>query len=176
MSDNPNGTFDGAASGNEGGAPTPPPAPQVPPRPPLPGDAPTAPYATPLDPGEAAPAASDAPTAPYAAPQVPGDAPTSGELVPAVYAPPPAPAYDQPYAAPVSYAAPMKRANGLAIAGFVVGLVSVFLPLIFGLIGGGVGLTLSIIGVAKHDDAVQSAKGLGIAGIVLSAVAIVFIL
>ncbi|RCS59138.1 DUF4190 domain-containing protein [Microbacterium sp. JB110] len=93
----------------------------------------------------------------------------------------PLPPYAQPYAGPQSYAGPyapqaMKRANGLATAGFVVGLVSIFLPLFFGFIGGVVGIVLSIVGVVKHDPATQSNKGLGIAGIVLSAVAIIFIL
>lgn len=63
-------------------------------------------------------------------------------------------------------------ANGVGIAGFVVGLVSVFLPLILGLVGGMVGLGLSIAGMTRP----QSRKGLAIAGLVLSIVAILLLI
>lgn len=62
--------------------------------------------------------------------------------------------------------------NGVGIAGFVVGLVSVFLPLILGLVGGMVGLGLSIAGMTRP----QSRKGLAIAGLVLSIVAILLLI
>lgn len=62
-------------------------------------------------------------------------------------------------------------ANGVAVAGFVIGLVSVFLPLVFGLVGGLAGLTLSIVGLALPFRR----RGLAIAGLVLSILAIVLI-
>lgn len=65
--------------------------------------------------------------------------------------------------------------NGLATAGFIVGLVSIFLPLIFGLGAGVAGLVLSIVG-ANKSATTGTGKGLAIAGIILSAVGIVFIL
>ena len=48
---------------------------------------------------------------------------------------------------------------------------SVFLPLIVGLVGGVVGLILSIVGMSRP----QSRKGLAIAGLVLSIVAIILL-
>ncbi|MFC6324577.1 hypothetical protein ACFQZV_11180 [Microbacterium koreense] len=73
-----------------------------------------------------------------------------------------------PYGVPGAALAP----NGLGVAGFVVGLVSLFLPLFVGLVGGLVGLGLSIAGVSR----VGRRKGLAIAGLVLSIVAVIFIL
>lgn len=164
-------------------------APPMPPMPPLPFD-----RTDDAPPMHAAPthvsAEGDVPFAqrrpsPYAEPeQPPAYVPFGGgDVVP--YAPPPVaqqPPYAQPpYAQPGGYPGPYgppsgRRANGLAVAGFVVGLVSVFLPLFFGLIGGIVGLVLSIVGVVKHDAAIQSSRGLGIAGIILSSVAVLFLL
>ncbi|MBL3698093.1 DUF2510 domain-containing protein [Leucobacter luti] len=65
--------------------------------------------------------------------------------------------------------------NGAGVAGFVVGLVSVFLPLFFGLAVGITGLVLSIVGIAR-GTATGRARGLSIAGLVLSCVGIIFIL
>ena len=62
-----------------------------------------------------------------------------------------------------------KKSNGLAIAGFVVSLVS--LLLLPGL--GNVGLILSIIGLTKVK-VINAGKGLSIAGIIISSVAIVW--
>lgn len=102
----------------------------------------------------------------------------------------PVPRYEAPeqghYAAPQyqpQYAQPQYQQrivgtgepNGIAIAGFVVGLVSIFLPLIFGLGAGGAGLVLSIVGALKSSTT-GTGKGLAIAGIVLSSVGILFIL
>ena len=60
--------------------------------------------------------------------------------------------------------------NGLAIAGFVVGLVSIFLN--FYCITGIVGLILSILGLKKSKETGKS-KSLAIAGIVCSIIGII---
>lgn len=79
----------------------------------------------------------------------------------------------QPYGvAPVV----QRTTNGMAVAGFVIGLVSMFLPLVIGLAGGTAGLVLSIIATAKHNPQRQGGKGLAITGIILSALAIILIL
>lgn len=65
--------------------------------------------------------------------------------------------------------------NGVGIAGFVVGLVSIFLPLIFGLAAGVTGLVLSIVGITRAGLS-GTGKGLSIAGLVLSILGILFIL
>jgi len=128
---------------------TAPPAPPYAPYPPYPSEDAAAPYSQPAPQGQAYPVQGYAP-----------------------------PGYAQPGGYPGAYVPPVdgRRANGMAVSGFVVGLVSVFLPLFLGLIGGIVGLILSIVGVSKHDPIAQTSKGLGVAGIVLSAIAIVFIL
>lgn len=93
------------------------------------------------------------------------------------------PQYAQPQYAQPQYGQPQYQqqvvgsgaSNGLAVAGFVVGLVSIFLPLIFGLGAGAAGLVLSIMGAAKSGTT-GTGKGLAVAGIILSSVGIVFIL
>lgn len=60
--------------------------------------------------------------------------------------------------------------NGLAIAGFVVGLVSIFLN--FYCITGIVGLILSIVGFKKSKE-IEKGKSLAIAGIICSIIGIV---
>lgn len=60
--------------------------------------------------------------------------------------------------------------NGLAIAGFVVGLVSIFLN--FYCITGIVGLILSILGFKKSKET-EKGKGLAIAGISCSVIGII---
>lgn len=92
------------------------------------------------------------------------------------------PQYTQPQYIEPQYAQPYQQhivgtgeANGVATAGFIVGLVSVFLPLFFGLGVGAAGLVLSIVG-ASRSATTGTGKGLAIAGIVLSAVGILFIL
>ncbi len=94
------------------------------------------------------------PPAPMQAVQPPGFAPQQG--------------YGYPQYAPGQVP---RQSNGIGIAGFVVSLVSVFLPLIFGFIGGVVGLVLSIVGASRPNRP----KGLAIAGIVLGVLAIIFI-
>lgn len=66
--------------------------------------------------------------------------------------------------------------NGIAVAGFVVGLVSIFLPLVFGLVAGLTGLGLSIGGMTRANSAGGKNRGLAIAGLVLSIVGVIFIL
>ena len=61
--------------------------------------------------------------------------------------------------------------NWLAIAGFVVSLVSIFLN--FYCITGIVGIILSIIGLKKSSELEGNGKGMAIAGIVLGVVGIV---
>lgn len=138
-------------------------------------------YEAPAAPQYEAPAALqyEAPAAPeYEAPAAPQYVAPQAEVQ----------AYENPqYAAPQYVQQPVYQqaypqqivgtgaANGVATAGFVVGLVAVFLPLFFGFGAGVTGLVLSIVGVSK-SRITGTGKGLAIAGIVLSAVAIVFIL
>lgn len=108
------------------------------------------------------------------APQTP-QAPQAPESAQALYAQPQQFAqqpYQQQYQQQVVGTG---ASNGLATAGFIVGLVSIFLPLIFGLGAGAAGLVLSIIG-ANKSATTGTGKGLAIAGIILSAVGIIFIL
>ncbi|UUT35281.1 hypothetical protein [Microbacterium elymi] len=62
--------------------------------------------------------------------------------------------------------------NGAGIAGFVIGLVSVFLPILFGLAAGAAGLVLSIVGMTRPN----AGKGLAIAGLILSIIGILLII
>ena len=63
-----------------------------------------------------------------------------------------------------------KKSNGMATAGFVLSLISLLCcsPLSI------VGLILSIVGMTKAKDCDGNGKGLAIAGIIISAIAIVF--
>ncbi len=61
--------------------------------------------------------------------------------------------------------------NGLAIAGFVVSLVSIFFN--FYCITGIVGIILSVIGLKKSSELGGKGKGMAIAGIILGVVGIV---
>ena len=63
-----------------------------------------------------------------------------------------------------------KKTNGLAIAGFVMSIVSVFLCC--GILNVP-GLILSIVGLVKAKDYNGDGKGLAIAGIIISAIVIV---
>ncbi|MBR3210725.1 MAG: zinc ribbon domain-containing protein [Bacilli bacterium] len=69
--------------------------------------------------------------------------------------------------------AQVKKSNGMAIAGFVVSLVSTILCC--GSLNM-ISLILSIIGVAKAKDYDGAGKGLAIAGIIISAIGIVVLL
>ena len=77
---------------------------------------------------------------------------------------------EQVAAQPVYQNAPAQPKNGLAIAGFVVSLVSFLCCGSLALIG----LILSIVGLVKSKEMNGSGKGLAIAGIILSSVGIVF--
>ena len=69
--------------------------------------------------------------------------------------------------------AQQKQSNGMAIAGFVVSLVSTLLCCgSFNVIS----LILSIVGVVKAKDCGGAGKGLGIAGIIISAIGIVIVI
>ncbi len=62
--------------------------------------------------------------------------------------------------------------NGLAIAGFVVSLVSLCCCGLFSIVG----LILSIIGLVKAKDYNNNGKGLAIAGVIISAVCMLLLL
>ena len=66
---------------------------------------------------------------------------------------------------------PAKKTNGLAIAGFVVSLVSLLCCGYISIVG----LILSIVGLNKSKET-NSGKGLAIAGIIISAIALVFVI
>ncbi|MBP3502168.1 MAG: DUF4190 domain-containing protein [Clostridia bacterium] len=63
-----------------------------------------------------------------------------------------------------------KSSNGLAVAGFVVGVISIFIN--FYTITGIIGLILSIVGLKKSKQT-ETGKGLAIAGICCSIVGII---
>lgn len=74
--------------------------------------------------------------------------------------------------------APQKGSNGLATAGFVLGLLGLlgsWIPLlnVLGIILGVLGVVLAGVGLAKSKKA-NAGKGLAIAGIVLGALAVIF--
>lgn len=71
--------------------------------------------------------------------------------------------------------APAPPSNGLAVAGFVVGLVSVFMPLVIGFVMAGVGLGLSIGGLVRAGR-IAAGSGLAVAGLVLSIVGLLLII
>lgn len=62
-----------------------------------------------------------------------------------------------------------EKNNGLATASFIVGIVSLVLLCCFGGIGGIVGLALGIVALTQHPKN----KGMAIAGVVISSIAIV---
>lgn len=80
--------------------------------------------------------------------------------------------YDAPAQLPGQLPAQTKGVNGLGIAGFVVGLVSLFAGVYF-CIPAVVGLILSIFAVMNRKK-YKSCGGLAIAGLVISAVALAF--
>lgn len=65
-----------------------------------------------------------------------------------------------------------KPVSGLCIAGFVVSIVSWFLSL-FGVVPA-LGLVLSIVGINVANKSNQRLKGLGIAGAIISGVALIY--
>ena len=83
-----------------------------------------------------------------------------------------APNYQQtPYTQPISNDTYVpQKTNGLAIAGFVVSLVSLVLCCCG--IGAIVSLVLSIVGYVKASKENQKGKGLALAGIIISAIVV----
>src|SRR5262245_40491619 len=74
--------------------------------------------------------------------------------------------------------APVKGSNGLATAGFILGLLGLlgsWIPVlnILGIVLGVLGVVLAGVGLAKSKKA-NAGKGLAIAGIVLGALAVIF--
>jgi len=76
---------------------------------------------------------------------------------------------EQVNAQPVYQNAPKEQKNGMAIAGFVVSLISFICCGSFALIG----LILSIVGLVNSKKMNGEGKGLAIAGIILSSIGIV---
>lgn len=73
--------------------------------------------------------------------------------------------------------APAKGSNGLAVAGFVLGLIGLlmsWIPVVnfLGILLGGIGLVLAVIGLVQAKKR-NAGKGLAIAGIVLGGLAII---
>lgn len=68
-----------------------------------------------------------------------------------------------------------KSANSSCIAGFVLGIISFFLPIISP-VTGIIGLIFSILGVRKTNAGKESGFGFGIAGIIFNSVALLFVL
>ncbi len=79
----------------------------------------------------------------------------------------------QPQQVVVNNVQAQNKSNGLAIAGFVVSLVSTLLCCgSFNVIS----LVLSIVGVAKAKDYGGNGKGLAIAGIIISAIGLILLI
>jgi hypothetical protein len=98
---------------------------------------------------------------------------------------PPQPPIQQPYQQDQNYPAPgypdvqvvpnSNKNNGLAIAGFILGLVGTLFSWCygFGLLPGIPGLILSIVSINQINKSRQNGKGFAIAGVVLSVLAII---
>ena len=159
-----------------------PPVPPIPPpsRPPCPASylppAPQNPYAAPAEQAPNYPVQPYSPPSPYGQPpyaQDPYAAP--GQMVPA-HPQAQAPAlYGQH--APYGYApVPQQpQSNGIAVGGFVVGLISIFLPFLLGLAAGVAGIIMSANGIGRAKR-IGTGKGLAVAGLVLSIIGTVLIL
>lgn len=72
----------------------------------------------------------------------------------------------------MQYTPDTRRMNGLCVAGFVVGIVSVFLN-IYGIVGI-VALILSAVGLSSCTKHNQRGKGLAVAGLVLGIVGVIW--
>lgn len=68
-----------------------------------------------------------------------------------------------------------KKFNVNCMVGFILGLVSVFIPFV-SVITSVIGLILSILGVKNFNEQYETNKGLGIAGIVINSVIILFMI
>jgi hypothetical protein len=96
----------------------------------------------------------------------------------------PQPPTQQPYQQDQNYLSPgypgvqgvpMQKNNGLAIAGFILGLVGTLFSWCygFGLLPGIPGLILSIVSINQINKSRQNGKGFAVAGVVLSVLAII---
>ena len=90
------------------------------------------------------------------------------------YTPPqaPYPPYQYPPYPPMAPVKP-KQTNPCAIAGFVLSLVSVFLPW-FGFVCALLGVILSGVGISQSTRLDQDGKGFGIAGVIVSSFVLFF--
>ena len=89
------------------------------------------------------------------------------------YAPPaPYPPYPYPPYPPVAPIKP-RQTNPCAIAGFVLSLVSIFLPW-FGFLCALLGVILSGVGISQSTRLEQDGKGFGIAGVIISSFVLFF--
>lgn len=73
------------------------------------------------------------------------------------------------------YGAQPTDSNGIAVAGFIVGLVSIFMPLILGVAAGVTGIILSSIGISRSKFSGKN-RGIAVAGLVLAIIGTVLIL
>lgn len=73
------------------------------------------------------------------------------------------------------YDAQPTDSNGIAVAGFIVGLVSIFMPLILGVAAGVTGIILSSIGISRSKFSGRN-RGIAVAGLVLAIIGTVLIL
>ncbi len=109
--------------------------------------------------------------APSAAQANPGQPETSQPQQPPVYNAEPMQSQSYQYQYSMQYAPDTRRMNGLCVAGFVVGLVSIFFY-IMGIMGV-VALVLSGLGLSSSARNNQRGRGLAIAGLVLGIVSTV---
>lgn len=124
----------------------------------------TAYAAAPVAKAPAAPVAA-APATPVATAPAPAPAP----------APVPARPYTQPYAQPYAQPAPVqKQSNGMAVAGFVLSLLS-FLGFSFTFIMPLLGIIFSGVGIGKAKTA-NSGMGMAVAGLVLGILSILWLI
>ena len=68
-----------------------------------------------------------------------------------------------------------KRTNSSCLIGFILALVSVFIPFA-NIITGIVGLVFSILGVKNFNEETECNRGLGIAGIIINSLILLFML
>ena len=105
-------------------------------------------------------------------PPPPGDQPPSYQPGPQPYGAPP-PGY-APYGQAFTPAAPKQGNSGMAVAGFVLGIIALVPCFWFFLqIPGILGLIFSIIGLRATKNGLRKGRGLAIAGLAMSIIGIV---